>query len=475
METVAKINAAAACPNCSTKTLKVEPITVRSLVKPEIVERVRDETYRFCPSNTCDIVYFSAQDPERRFFRADMKVRVGQKETSGSIQVCYCFDWTTDDIAQDLRDTGETTVPDRIKRLIQLGFCRCETMNPHGTCCLGEVNRAVKEARTKYARSASEVDLRDDRTIREANSQISEINPASNKPTRAAGIAVLGAVFTAIIGSACCWLPLLLIALGFSAAGVSRAFERFQPILIVIAFALLGSAWALSYRSTLYRLWARATGKPACGTHDESCCSIDSKGDSSVLFNSLQGDSTMSGKKHSCCDIDPNSSLADAECSKAETSTDRPSRRGISTPRMSRLMLWIATGLIPLFVFFPYWSGLIFGSGVGFNPFLISKNGDAGGGGCCAVSQTKAISPVSTTVSDNSIVLKLEGLTCEGCAATVRQALSRARDVSDVQVDFQNSRAVIIPKTRTALSAEDLVKVVEKTGYHAKIEETTRK
>src|SRR5260370_41301528 len=76
------------CPACSSKGRKVTPLTVRSLVKPELAETVREGTYRFCESPTCDVVYFSEASPEHRFLRSDLRVRVGQKATAPPIQVC---------------------------------------------------------------------------------------------------------------------------------------------------------------------------------------------------------------------------------------------------------------------------------------------------------------------------------------------------------------------------------------------------
>lgn len=74
------------CPTCSSKGRKVAPLTVRAVVKPELAAQVRDETYRFCASPACDVVYFSEKHPEQRFHRADLRVRVGQKESEPPIQ-----------------------------------------------------------------------------------------------------------------------------------------------------------------------------------------------------------------------------------------------------------------------------------------------------------------------------------------------------------------------------------------------------
>ena len=39
----------------------------------------------------------------------------------------------------------------------------------------------------------------------------------------------IGSVASALAASACCWLPLVLVAFGASTAGLSAAFERVRP------------------------------------------------------------------------------------------------------------------------------------------------------------------------------------------------------------------------------------------------------
>jgi hypothetical protein len=152
MEPIVTIGAeSVVCPSCSGKTIGVESITLKSLVVPRSLERVRDTTYRYCSTKSCAIVYFAADDPTQSFLCDDLKIRVADKETSESFPICYCFDWTTDDVRRELRDTSETTIPGRIERLIRLGFCRCETMNPKGRCCLGDVTRTVKRLKSEPA------------------------------------------------------------------------------------------------------------------------------------------------------------------------------------------------------------------------------------------------------------------------------------------------------------------------------------
>jgi hypothetical protein len=122
-------------------------LTVKSLV--------RDHTrvpagifYSFCRTVGCDVVYFSDQVV---FTKLDLRVRVGTKETADPIPLCYCFDYSREDIRRDIDATGQTSILEEIKAEVQGGFCACEVKNPSGTCCLGDITRAIQEAKKRAA------------------------------------------------------------------------------------------------------------------------------------------------------------------------------------------------------------------------------------------------------------------------------------------------------------------------------------
>ncbi|MCI0356779.1 MAG: hypothetical protein L0099_17350, partial [Acidobacteria bacterium] len=128
----------------------VSTLTVKSLVRDH-TRVATPAAYFFCRTAECGVVYFS----EAVIFRKDdVKVRVGIKETDDPLPLCYCFDYTRQDVHRDLVTRGRTQIPEQIKAEVQGGFCACETKNPSGTCCLGEVNRAVREAATSITGAA---------------------------------------------------------------------------------------------------------------------------------------------------------------------------------------------------------------------------------------------------------------------------------------------------------------------------------
>jgi len=100
--------------------------------------------YYFCDDSACDVVYFTADPAAPVFRRGDLLVRVGVKEQSDPVQVCYCFGITRNDIQDEIRKTGNSTIAQRIRAEVKAARCACEVKNPSGKCCLGDVMRAVQ-------------------------------------------------------------------------------------------------------------------------------------------------------------------------------------------------------------------------------------------------------------------------------------------------------------------------------------------
>ena len=130
------------CTQCGQKGKSVPTLTVKSLIKDH--SRVAPGDYLFCRTPACDVVYFS----EGQLFRKpDLKVRVGVKETDDPVPLCYCFDYMRSDIVGDMLEKGSTDILRRIKAEVKAGYCACEVKNPSGACCLGDITRAIQEAK----------------------------------------------------------------------------------------------------------------------------------------------------------------------------------------------------------------------------------------------------------------------------------------------------------------------------------------
>lgn len=139
------VGTSAICQECGQKGKSVQKLTPENLLVEYKVSELKKTEYFFCPTKTCDVVYFT-NDGNQYFKKEDVKVRVGSKETEDPIPVCYCFDFTRERIFDEIRTTGKSTTTSYITNKINAGECACEIKNPSGRCCLGEVNRTIKQA-----------------------------------------------------------------------------------------------------------------------------------------------------------------------------------------------------------------------------------------------------------------------------------------------------------------------------------------
>ena len=139
------------CPACGIKGKAVPTLTVKQLVLGH-TRVAKDKSYLFCRTSDCDVVYFAS---DSLFRKADIKVRVGVKEHSHPVTLCYCFGYTREDIRRDTGERLSPEIPKRIKVEIQSGFCACEVKNPSGTCCLGEVARAIQKCKQDMKQTVS--------------------------------------------------------------------------------------------------------------------------------------------------------------------------------------------------------------------------------------------------------------------------------------------------------------------------------
>ena len=144
----AKPPAVMACPVSGSRSKQADALTVKSLVR-HLRFGAPTAQYYFCEDPSCDVVYFPWQSEAPTFGKSDLGVRVGAKEKSDPIPVCYCFGVTRKDIQEEIQQSGKSTFVARIKAEVQRGNCACEVKNPSGKCCLGTVTRAVQEVRAK--------------------------------------------------------------------------------------------------------------------------------------------------------------------------------------------------------------------------------------------------------------------------------------------------------------------------------------
>jgi hypothetical protein len=131
------------CPACNQRGAAVQLQTVKALLTEGALRRVEPTHYRFCGNPACDVVYFGdVGDP---FGRADIRVRVWQKERTGPRMLCYCFGETEAVIRAEAVRKAPVGAVARIRDHIARQRCACDIRNPRGECCLGDVIAAAKQ------------------------------------------------------------------------------------------------------------------------------------------------------------------------------------------------------------------------------------------------------------------------------------------------------------------------------------------
>lgn len=134
-----------ACPKCDEKAKGVLGKTLQHLLIEEAKENLSCfDGFYYCKTPSCEVVYF--RDNEI-LTQKDMSVVVGLKKDANPATVCYCFLWTKEKITKEVGTKGNSSALDDIKHKMETIGCSCEILNPSGTCCLGDVAKAIKEVK----------------------------------------------------------------------------------------------------------------------------------------------------------------------------------------------------------------------------------------------------------------------------------------------------------------------------------------
>jgi len=133
------------CPVSEFRSKPVEWSTVAAVTAGPVPPR---QYFWLCEDSDCDVVYFG--EDGTLLGTSDVRV-IPSFKGSPSLNdlVCYCFLYSRQDIEDELKASGDTTIFDRITAEVKAGNCACEVRNPSGKCCLGAVKRAIQETREK--------------------------------------------------------------------------------------------------------------------------------------------------------------------------------------------------------------------------------------------------------------------------------------------------------------------------------------
>lgn len=114
--------------------------------------------------------------------------------------------------------------------------------------------------------------------------------------------------------------------------------------------------------------------------------------------------------------------------------------------RSSRMLLWLGAASVLALAFFPSYASLFAGD---------------------------EMPPKATlgTVASERVVLSVQGMTCEGCAAAVQRALSDVPGVLSASVRYAEGEAVVVVEAGKRPEDRALSEAVEQAGYNAAVKE----
>jgi len=136
------------CPRCGKPAKSVPEKTPAHLLTEKAKTQTADLSgFYFCKTPACNVVYFRG---DKVFEQKDVSVTVGCKKGAAPATVCYCFGWTKEKIAEQLERTGKTDALDDIRAKMKDPGCSCVTLNPSGSCCLGDVAAVIITAPGNY-------------------------------------------------------------------------------------------------------------------------------------------------------------------------------------------------------------------------------------------------------------------------------------------------------------------------------------
>lgn len=231
-----------ACPACGAGGRRISSTTISAMLKPSAAAEYSGEEMRFCRSASCSVVYFGATS-SLVYETEHVRVPVFQKGDDPDRLVCYCFGHSVSAVQADAVAQGRSTIFETISARCRAGDDDCQRTNPQGSCCLGNVRRVAKtpgEAGDAGASGCCD-------TNRPALDDAEGSAPSDTaRPVQR--VSAAGALLAAVLASACCWLPLMLVGVGTSAAGLAGLSEALRPYLLIATAMLLGTGFFLAYR-----------------------------------------------------------------------------------------------------------------------------------------------------------------------------------------------------------------------------------
>ncbi len=131
------------CPRCESPGTPVGPETLRARLLPDALDKLAESGF-FCRYEWCDVVYFDQFG--RTVDSSSLRAPIYPKDPTAPI--CACFEFTRDDIEQDVQEGGATRTRALLAKAKSPEAC-CAVRAGDGQSCVPEVQRYFMKCRAR--------------------------------------------------------------------------------------------------------------------------------------------------------------------------------------------------------------------------------------------------------------------------------------------------------------------------------------
>lgn len=133
------------------------------------------------------------------------------------------------------------------------------------------------------------------------------------------------------------------------------------------------------------------------------------------------------------------------ECAEGEVCATKP------IGRINQIFLWVATIGIVAFAFFPLYTG-----------FLVSALGSN-----TPETSNQIIAESENDSQNKTVIIEVEGMTCEGCASHIDETLKKLKGVISAKASYKDKNVKVVYNPNQ-ITLEKIKKAINEIGYVAK-------
>jgi copper ion binding protein len=277
------------------------------------------------------------------------------------------------------------------------------------------------------------------------------------------------AVLAAITASLCCIGPLAATLLGISSFGAATVFEAWRPYFLGVTFALLAAGFYFTYRKR----------EAACA--DGTCqVSSASRWNKALLwmatvvvilfaaFPSYSGALLAALNRGASQQAEPGTPATAQRLTKARLTVSGMTCGGCAAGLEARLAE--IPGVTSAKASYEKGEAIVEYDATRVTTAQLSEAVKKAGFKAESVkvispNQVEAVEPKSQLAT---ATIRVDGMTCGGCAASVHQALAKREGVKSAEVSLEKKQA-IVKYDPTKVTPEQLVEAINQTGFKAKL------